>query len=63
MKVYVLQVTQESDSPYNEWEWVNKGIFLKEEDAETVGRAYVNSNPTDEYCVGEVTVVEELRFS
>ena len=63
MEVYILQVTQDSDSAYNAFEWVNKGVFLREIDARLVGEAHVRSNPDEEYSVDPVTVIEEVGFS
>ncbi|QQK87912.1 hypothetical protein pSalSNUABM01_043 [Salmonella phage pSal-SNUABM-01] len=57
MKVAVLQVTQDSYSAYNEWEWQLKGVFWNIEDAERVGQEYVAQNPDQEYDVFEVSVL------
>lgn len=57
MIVYVLQVTQESYSAYNEWEWSLRGVFWKIEDAEAVGQEYIKVFPDQEYDVTGVSVL------
>ena len=54
MKVAVLQVTADSYSAYNEFEWQLKGVFWNIEDADRVGREYVKDNPDQDYEVMEI---------
>lgn len=61
MKVYVLQVTTDGYSACNAFEWENRGVYLKESDAEKVGKAYVKSNPDQEYSVEPTDVIEEVE--
>lgn len=57
MRVAVLQVTTDSYSAYNEWEWQLRGVFWNIEDADKAGREYVQRYPEHEYDVTEVSVL------
>lgn len=57
MKVAVLQVTADSYSAYNEFEWQLKGVFWNIEDADRVGQEYVKDNPDQDYEVMEISVL------